>query len=243
MYKDRVAIGNAYVNGMSVESATAVSSQFTGDAYSWGLLGLAMSGGNTVKPTQQLTFMDSIKPSMAAAVFTANLKHGIPGNYNFGYVNAAEHTGAIQYSYVDGTSAYWRFVPTGYRVGGGAYAAAPWAAIADTGTTLLLLPESIASAYWAEVAGSYYDAAWAAVLFPCSSALPDFTFGIGNYRGLVPARYINYGSVDGTLCYGGIQSQGSIGFSIFGDIALKAQFVVFDLTYKRVGFANKKLTT
>lgn len=244
VYTDRVAVGNTYLNGMYVECATYVSSSFTNDAYSSGLFGLGL-GGNTVKPTAQGTYAQKIQSSLAAPLFTANLKNGAAGNYNFGYIATFEFQGRIQYSYVDKSSIYWKFVATGYRIGTSTatYTTLPYTAIADTGTTLLLLPDSIVQAYWSKVAGAAYDSSWAAILFPCSRTLPDFTFGIGTYRGVIPGRYMNYGQVNSSTCYGGIQSQGTIGFSIFGDIALKAQFVVFDLGNRRVGFANKKLTT
>lgn len=40
-----------------------------------------------------------------------------------------------------------------------------------------------------------------------------------------------------------MQSDSSIGLSIFGDIALKAGYVVFDGAEGRVGWAQKTLTT
>ena len=58
---------------------------------------------------------------------------------------------------------------------------------------------------------------------------------------MVPGSYIEYGPLSNYWCYGGMQSQGSNPFSIFGDVLLKAQFVVFDVTNLRVGFAPKKL--
>ncbi|KAK2604728.1 hypothetical protein N8I77_007634 [Diaporthe amygdali] len=250
VYNDVVSVAGFAANTQAVESATEVTEEFTDDPYCWGLLGLGMSGGNTVKPVPQLTFFDNIKSSLALPVFTADLKAGTAGTYGFGFIGNT-YSGNIQYAPIDQTSTYWKFAITGYRVGNATvagnpnsgYTTLPFLAIADTGTTLLLLPDAIVNAYWAAVAGSAYDATWAAILFPCTATLPDFTFGIGLYKALVPGRYMNYGRVDEVRCYGGLQTEGDIGFAIVGDIALKAQYAIFDSGNMKVGLANKPLTT
>lgn len=62
---------------------------------------------------------------------------------------------------------------------------------------------------------------------------------------MVPGSYINYAPVsDGSsTCFGGIQSDDGIGFSIFGDVFLKSQFVVFSDASggPQLGFAAKDL--
>lgn len=110
----------------------------------------------------------------------------------------------------------------------------------DTGTTLLYLPPDVVAGYYAEVTGAFFDIEQAAWVFPCTSPLPDFVFGIGPYRGIVPGSYILYEVLGDDLCYGGIQIS-TEPFSIFGDILLKAQLVIFDHAGPRVGFANKQL--
>lgn len=113
--------------------------------------------------------------------------------------------------------------------------------IADTGTTLLMLPDEVVSAYYSQVSGAEDSETEGGYVFSCDQTLPDFTFAVGSGQITVPGDYINWSPVDeqGTTCYGGLQSDSDIGMSIFGDIALKAALVVFDGGNLRVGWAAK----
>jgi hypothetical protein len=99
------------------------------------------------------------------------------------------------------------------------------------------------------VTGAQYSSSVGGYVFSCTATLPDFSFTVGNSTSTgtitVPGDYINYAPVDtaGTTCYGGIQSDDSIGFAIFGDVALKAAFVVFDGANTQLGFASKAAAT
>ncbi|KAH6964493.1 aspartic peptidase domain-containing protein [Fusarium avenaceum] len=240
VYTDKVQVGNTYVNKQAVESATEVSDGIASDKFSHGIMGLAMSNLNTVRPTPQTTYFQNVQDKLAKPIFTANLQKGKAGNYNFGYLNQSEYYGSVGFAKVQKDSPWWQINVEGFRVAQGA----PWhkynySAIVDTGTTLLLLPDYLVQFYYRKVKGSYVHQDYGVWVFPCTSNLPSFYFGFGNYRGKVPGNYINYGRLTTTLCYGGIQSSEGIGFAILGDILLKAQFVVFDLKGSRVGFANK----
>jgi aspergillopepsin I len=68
-----------------------------------------------------------------------------------------------------------------------------------------------------------------------SPALPPFP--ISGYEATVPGSLMNYGSSGDGSCLGGLQSNAGIGFSIFGDIFLKSQYVVFDASGPQLGFA------
>src|SRR5206468_140617 len=96
----------------------------------------------------------------------------------------------------------------------------------------------------------------------------DFSFGVGKAAITIPGAFINFAPIPGSatqglnkrrygqrfeglkaeaagqgsgMCFGGLQSSDSAGINIFGDIALKAAFVVFDGGNSRIGFAKKPL--
>jgi aspergillopepsin I len=250
---DTVKLGSATVTSQAVEQATSASASFvTGD--SDGLLGLAFSTINTVTPKQQLTFYDNIKSTLATPVFTADLKHQAPGTYTFGSIDTTKYTGDLFYVSVDSSNGFWEFTATGYQIGTAAAKTESVDAIADTGTTLLIISDDIAAAYYAAVDGAYYDVTQGGYVFDCSATLPDFTAIIGSYKAVIPGKYVNFapigpGSVlPGLLtpsdaCFGGIQGNQGSGMSIFGDIFFKGQFVVFDSgttpSKPRLGFAAK----
>jgi hypothetical protein len=241
VFFDKVAVGGLMVASQAVESAREVSDDFTYDSATSGVFGLAFSSINEVSPTPQKTWFDNIKNSLNAPLFTANLKKSAPGQYGFGFIDTTAYKGTITYTPVQPADGYWQFSGSGYAIGSRPFVTKRLNAIADTGTTLLLLPQAIVKAYWATVVGARYDSDQEGYIFPCKVTLPAFTFGIGIYRGVVPGTYLNYVSVGRTMCFGGIQSQGSSDVSIFGDILLKAQFVVFDMGKLRIGFANKNV--
>ena len=79
-------------------------------------------------------------------------------------------------------------------------------------------------------------------IFPCSATLPDLTLGVGSYHAVVPGEYLNYAPATGSSCFGGLQLNTGIGMSIYGDVFLKSQFVIFDASdasSPRLGFAAK----
>lgn len=84
VYSDKVVIGGVTATTQAVEAATSVSTEFTQNTDSDGLLGLAFSSINTVKPKPVTTFFDTVKSTLAKQLFTADLKKGAAGSYTFG---------------------------------------------------------------------------------------------------------------------------------------------------------------
>ncbi|KAL9127012.1 MAG: hypothetical protein Q9217_004027 [Psora testacea] len=241
VYTDTVDVGGTTVDGQAVELASTISAQFVRDQ-SDGLLGLSFSSINTVTPDQQKTFFDNALPSLSSPLFAVNLKKGQPGTYDFGFVDDSKHTGEITYTTVDNSRGFWGFTTSGYKVGDGSMQTENINSIADTGTSLLLLQDDVVDAYWGAVQGAQNSQSEGGYVFPCDTTLPDITFQIEGYAAVVPGSYVNYApaSESGT-CYGGIQSSGGLGLSIFGDVFLKSQFVVFSNDGPQLGFAPKNL--
>ncbi|OHF01651.1 endothiapepsin [Colletotrichum orchidophilum] len=241
VYKDTVTVGGLAISGQAVEAATTVSDSFTTESDLDGLLGLGFSNGNTVGPVQQTTFFDTAKSKLDSYVFTADLKHGKAGKYNFGYIDSTAYTGSIAYASVNSENGWWQFTSPGYQIGSASYVTKSVTGIADTGTTLLLLPQAIVTAYYSKISGAKYDSSQGGYTFPCSATIPSFTFGVGSSRITIPASYLNYAPVTASSCFGGLQSNTGIGISIYGDIALKSAFVVFNGATNQVGWASKAL--
>lgn len=168
------------------------------------------------------------------------------GRYNFGYVDPSAYTANITFVPVDSSRGYWGWTSSGYAIGLGPFESTTIKGIADTGTSLLILPSSVVSAYYAQISGAEYSSEEHGYVFPCGETLPDFSFGVGGDGATitVPGEYVNYALADvvGDTCYGGIQPDMDIGFPIFGDTALKAAFVVFDGGSQQLGWAPKLLS-
>ena len=81
---DQVTIGGAVVDNQTIGLPDTVSAEFASDTSSNGLVGLAMSTLNTVRPGPAQTFFANVAPTLAQQVFTANLKKNTTGGENLG---------------------------------------------------------------------------------------------------------------------------------------------------------------
>ncbi|KAF2265138.1 acid protease [Lojkania enalia] len=242
VYADKVVVGGVTATSQAVEAATSVSSQFTRDRDTDGLLGLSFSSLNTVRPTAQKTFFDTVKENLQAPLFAVTLKFHAAGSYDFGFIDKSKYKGEITYVDVDTSNGWWEFTATGYAVGDGSTTQASISGIGDTGTTLMYLPINVVKAYYAKVTGSTDSSRYGGWVFPCSATLPDFTLVVAGTKQTVPGQHINYAPVQtgGTTCYGGIQEDTGIGFSIFGDVFLKSKYVIHEAgDTPRLGFAEQ----
>ncbi|KAF2734982.1 acid protease [Polyplosphaeria fusca] len=244
---DKVDIGGVSVDNQAVELATAVSASFVQDTNTDGLVGLAFSQLNTVndgtKKTPQKTFFDNVMGDLDMPVFTADLDPDGTGVYEFGKIDATKFTGDMQWVAVNTTSGFWQFESSSFAVDG-KVAQNPNAspAIADTGTSLMLVDQAVAEAYYSQVQGAQEDQQAGGFVYPCNAKLPDMSFAIGaDQMATIPGNQVTFAAVDdaNTTCFGGIQGNGGAGIQIYGDTMFKAQFVAFNGGNQSLGFGAK----
>ena len=73
VYLDTVSIGGVSVKQQAVEAASSVSKTFTKDTANDGIVGLAFSKLNTVKPQPQRTWFENARSTLAKPIFTVNV--------------------------------------------------------------------------------------------------------------------------------------------------------------------------
>ncbi|KAK4444412.1 aspartic peptidase domain-containing protein [Podospora aff. communis PSN243] len=252
---DTIHVGGIEVQDAVVETAKRVSDQMAADLALNGIFGLAYGLGSEVTPRVP-TVYQKMSPLLHRNVFTADLKFLADGTYQFGAIDHSKFTGDIHWTPLMADAKFWQFDFSSFNVeNSNTWYWYKWSAIADTGTSLMLMGNDMVKYYYSRVKGATFNESTGLWVYPCSTVLPDFNFGLGNgssnWTATVPGRFINYTVYDagatggrhghGVKCMGGIQGNGGANFSILGDVFLKAFYAIFDVAGRRVGFADKPL--
>lgn len=245
MYRDTVSLGGLSVFNATVEVANSFSSNLVkDDAPLSGLMGLAINLTTTARPAMPPILRQLY--SQGIGHIGLDLKYRSNGTYNFGSIDHTAFSGSMKYQAVKPSKGYWWIDLTTMRVGDSNETMIhSWDTIVDTGTSLFLAPSDVVTNYYDGVNSSIFSQEDDAYVFYCNATLPDFHFGFADnwsdFR--VPGPYMNYSLAPGAgapWCYGGIQ-ESNMGFSIMGDVFLKAVYVDFNIANKSVGFAKKML--
>lgn len=191
---DTVDIGGITATAQAIGLPTQVSASFAQDTLSDGLVGLAFSTLNTIQPQQQKTFFANVMNDLAQPLFTANFKKNAAGSYEFGNIDTTSFKGALANVSIDSSNGFWQFNQKSFSIGNGAVQAnnGSGTAIADTGTTLMLVDDAIVNAYYSEVAGAQFDANSGGVVFPCDSAQPDLNVAFNDQMVTIPGTFNNF---------------------------------------------------
>lgn len=195
---DVVDVGGAVAPKQAVELATTVTDTFVKDVNNGGLMGLAFGSINAVKPQKQKTFFENVMPSLKEPLFTADLRAGAPGAYEFGRIDASKFTGQMAWIPVNTTKGFWQFTSEKFAVNGGPVQAATKGgqAIADTGTTLLLADPAVVQGYYSQVPQAENSQQMGGFVVPCNAKLPDLDLDIGGaYMARIKGADINFAPV------------------------------------------------
>lgn len=239
---DTVDVGGATATRQAVELATVVSSEFVSDENNDGLLGLAFGKINTVEPKQQQSFFENVADQLDEKLFTADLDVDASGTYEFGKLDSSKYQGELHTTPIDNSRGFWEFSSSTYSIGGKDtqnYNASP--AIADTGTSLMMVDDAVAKAYYAQIEGATMNDQAGGYTYPCDANIPSFGVAIGNdgFIATLNGSDIEYAKIGGNTCFGGIQGNSGQGLQIYGAVLLKQYFAVFNFGDLTFGLAQK----
>lgn len=196
--KDDVSIGGIKVPDQIFGLPTDISQTFAEDTKSNGLVGLGFSSINTIQPGPQKTYFENVAPSLDEPLFTVRLLSNGVGEYEFGTIDNSKYSGTLVNVSVDASNGFWEFDSAQYAVGGGSFNPITQApqAIADTGTSLMMVSPEVAEAYYDQVEGAIYAHNANGYIFPCTSELPTLSVAIGSaYSATIPGSLMNWSQV------------------------------------------------
>ena len=150
--------------------------------------------------------------------------------YTFGYIDQDALGGQEPYyTKVDNSQGFWQFASTTASVNGKEVKRTGNTAIADTGTTLALVDDSLCKTIYDAIPGSKFDNTQQGYIFPTNTTvdkLPVVSFAVGGKEFAVQKEDLGFADAGNGMSYGGIQSRGQMTFDILGDTWLKGIYAV-----------------
>ncbi|KAG6041955.1 hypothetical protein E4U41_000070 [Claviceps citrina] len=250
VYRDAIRLGGFHVSNATIESAQMMAPRFETELSVSGIMGLAKRLPNNITPPTP-SFLSMLRPHLHRPIFTVDLRRDASSRFDFGYIDESVPADNMTWLESRHDSPHWDIDLdlTAWKDDDPMWMYHRFQATIDTGTSLMFLPEPLASRYWQSIPGVQGSASplTRAYMFPCSHApsLPDLLFKLPKTEHVlrIPGIYLNYGPVesDPSYCWGGMQSAQDMDVTVLGDVMLKAVFVAFDVDKNRIGLANKKL--
>lgn len=122
---DTLMLGGVPIVNQAIERATYVSRDFFTSQTASGLLGLAFSSINTVKPNPVITPVENMirQKLIPNPIFTVTLKEsksnatGQGGHFTFGYLDPSSYKGQITYAPVNTSQGFWQVNSPYFKIG------------------------------------------------------------------------------------------------------------------------------
>lgn len=235
-----VNLGGLKIRNQTIQLANSLSPSFQtipGD----GLLGLAFGLINHVSPVPVATAPENLAAQgivpTAKQIFTTYLSSYRDAKdrdnksfYTFGFVDKTALRGQkIHYADIDNSQGLWQFQSATASVGDRQVLLFDNTAVADTGSSLALIDDSICGVIYDAIPGSRYDSSVQGYVFPTNTTLdqlPVVKFAVGDQEFAIQKEDLAYADVGQGFTYGGIQSRGDLSFDVLGDTFLKSVYSV-----------------
>ncbi|CAO3599506.1 unnamed protein product [Absidia cylindrospora] len=243
---DTVRIGDLTRVNQTIGLATMESKSFGENKYLDGVFGLAFPSMSLTRQESSI-IMDMYKDGQIeepiVGMHLGRTRDGGKGETIFGGVNQDRFTGKLNYIEVT-KQKYWQVDFGGVDIDGTLYTDDSIdQAMIDTGTTLLVVPTSLADAIHASIPhGKFVDPiGW---FFPCKTNLnTTVTIKLGGQDFPIPLSELireRYLAEDPTYCISGVGASDS-GLAIMGETFLRNYYSSYNFETARVGFAPSSL--
>jgi len=239
VYNDTIAVGNFVIEKQGVYSANFINGTLLNYPVD-GLIGMSLATKESSGDTSVLSNLQS--HGLQSSVFTCALvrpnERDVQGFCTFGYVYG---TSPVAYADViidpvDNPNNFWMFPSTTAKIGSTVIQRPKNKAIADTGTYLIEVDDALLKEIYGSVNGKQDSTGfW---MYPQNASFPSITLPVGGFDITLNPGDIDHGPAAKYpgYNYGTIQSRGSFGADIFGDIWLNNVYAVFDATPGRPRF-------
>ncbi|RUP09295.1 rhizopuspepsin 6 precursor [Jimgerdemannia flammicorona] len=235
--RDTVVLGGIPIANQTIDMADRISAQLQGDIVD-GILGLGFDSGSTVQgtktPMTNLIQQKLIKQPIFG-VYLGKASRGGGGAYIFGGYDKTKLARNLTTVPVDSSQGYWAITVSNMKVNGTAKAVVnKFQGIVDTGTTLLLLPNDVASNLAKNLKAA--DNGDGTFTITCNPAkLQDVTFSIAGATFKIAKEDLIF-QKHGTSCIAGF-GYSSLPFAILGDVFIKNNYVVFNQKIPQIQLA------
>jgi hypothetical protein len=242
---DTVQVGNIAIQNQAVECADTLSSALASELTCQGIMGMAFGSINTVKPVKQKTPLDNMIAQQDIAVdqelFTCYLGSYKDANdpdhgqsfYTFGKIDddAVRATGGqITYTPINNAQGFWSFASEFITINGQKIPLPNNTAIADTGTTLMMIDDALVEQIYSTIPGAKYDRQEAGWVFPADASaadMPTVGIAVGQTEIIIEKEQLGFAPTkDSAFIFGGIQGRGDFPNNIYGDTFLKCVYAV-----------------
>lgn len=215
-----------------------------------GLLGLSWGINNTVSPVpvatpvENMILQDDIPP--LAELFTVWLGNITERSFfTFGYIDTAALQGQQPtYTPIDNSGGAWQFNSSAASLNGAQIDRTGNKAIADTGTTLCLVSDSLCEQIYASIPGATKSTSQQGWIFPTPddpATLPKVALSVGDALFQIKPADFAFQVLEDGMTYGGIQSRGNQEYDILGCVFLRCIYAIYDQGNARFGCIQRDL--